>query len=366
METKERIKSFDAFRGLVILLVVSYGHYWQFTPAGYYADGTSVFFTELTNKVTQFSFSYTYSMMEFLFLLSGFQMYKYFAIIRDNQLGFFGFMKKRIKRLYPLYFLSTVVMIIGLMVYPAVTGELWYDRRAEGYLIIKNLLMIQTWNTDQSTINGPLWFVSVLVFCLILFYVISRIASRVKDGFWLMGIPVVIGIMFSTSGLPWPLLNPSMCRGYLAFFLGVIVASFAFRIKRKTANIFSLTAVSCYILYQIFGRSLIYEQTPIISRSLPALFMLYIPLILLVIHNPAADKIIGNKVFCSLGAVSYALYTLNFPFYIWLEIYNRAAGVNLLYGKDYMYWLMPVIQVCLAVLIHNLIEKPICKKTDKI
>lgn len=43
METKGRIKSFDAFRGLVILLVVSYGHYWQFTPAGYYADGTSLF-----------------------------------------------------------------------------------------------------------------------------------------------------------------------------------------------------------------------------------------------------------------------------------------------------------------------------------
>ena len=92
METKGRIKSFDAFRGLVILLVVSYGHYWQFTPAGYYADGTSLFFTELTNKVTQFSFSYTYSMMEFLFLLSGFQMFKYFELIKDNDLGFLDFM----------------------------------------------------------------------------------------------------------------------------------------------------------------------------------------------------------------------------------------------------------------------------------
>ncbi len=366
MESKDRIKSFDAFKGLIILLVVTFGHYWQFTPAGYYADGTSLFFTELTNKVTQFSFSYTYSMMEFLLLLSGFQMFKYFSIIRDDQLGFFGFMKKRVKRLYPLYFLSTIAMVLGLMIYPLVANEFWYERRAEGYLIIKNLLMIQTWNTDSSTINGPLWFVSVLAFCLILFYVISRLASKVKDGLWLMGIPVVIGIAFFTSGLPWPLLNQSMCRGYIAFFLGVLVAGFANKIKRKNANIYSCIAISCYILLQVFGRKLIYDDTPLLSRSLPALFMLYIPLILLVIHNPVIDKIIGNKVFCGLGAISYALYTLNFPFYIWLEIYNRGAGVNIPYGKVYMYWIMPVIQIGLAVLIHFFIEKPIYKRIEKI
>ena len=47
METKGRIKSFDAFRGFVILLVVTYGHYWQFTPAGYYADGTGEFISKM-------------------------------------------------------------------------------------------------------------------------------------------------------------------------------------------------------------------------------------------------------------------------------------------------------------------------------
>jgi peptidoglycan/LPS O-acetylase OafA/YrhL len=366
METKGRIKSFDAFRGIVILLVVSYGHYWQFTPAGYYADGTSLFFTELTNKVTQFSFSYTYSMMEFLFLLSGFKMFKYFELIKDNDLGFFDFMKKRFKRLYPLYFLSTIVMTIGLLIYLSIAGEPWYDRRAEGYHVIMNLLCIQTWNSDKSTINGPLWFVSVLVFCLILFYVISRIASKVKDGLWLMGIPVVIGILFTTSGQPWPLLNSSMCRGYIAFFLGVLVVSFAYKIKRRNANIYSCTAIVLYILYQIFGRTYIYEETPLLSRSLPALFMLYIPLILLVVRNPFLDKIIGNKVFCSLGVISYALYTLNFPFYLWLEIYNLFAGVDLPYGKTQMYWIMPVVQIGLAVLIYFFVEKPINKSLEKV
>ena len=366
METKGRIKSFDAFRGLVILLVVTYGHYWQFTPAGYYADGTNEFLREVTNKVTQFSFSYTYSMMEFLFLLSGFQMFKYFALIRDNDLGFFDFMKKRFKRLYPLYFISTIVMTIGLVIYPSIAGDLWYERRAEGIHIIKNLLCIQTWNSDQSTINGPLWFVSVLVFCLILFYVISRAASKVRDGLWLMGIPVIAGILFSTSGLPWPLLNPQMCRGYIAFFLGVLVASFAYKIKRMNANIYSCTALVLYILYQIFGKTLIYDQTPLLSRSLPALFMVYIPLILLVVHNPFLDKIIGNKVFSSLGLISYALYTLNFPFYVWLEIYNLFAGIDLPYGKTQMYWMLPAIQIGLAVLIYFFVEKPIYKKLEKV
>ena len=194
---------------------------------------------------------------------------------------------------------------------------------------------------------------------------LPQIATE-KAGIIKSGIPVVIGIAFFTSGLPWPLLNQSMCRGYIAFFLGVLVAGFANKIKRKNANIYSCIAISCYILLQVFGRKLIYDDTPLLSRSLPALFMLYIPLILLVIHNPVIDKIIGNKVFCGLGAISYALYTLNFPFYIWMEIYNRGAGVNIPYGKVYMYWIMPVIQIGLAVLIHFFIEKPICKRIEKI
>lgn len=366
MEAKGRIRSFDAFRGLVILLVVTIGHYWQFTPAEYYADGTNAFTRELTNVISQCSFRYTYSMMEFLFLLSGFQMYKYYDIIREGNIGFLGYMKKRMKRLYPLYLITTVIMTAGLIVYQKIAQEDWYSRRAEGYLVMKNLLCVQSWNSDASSINGPLWFVSVLVFCVILFYVLSRLSLKVKDGIWLMGIPVAVGILFSTAGSPWPFLNQLMCRGYLGFFLGVILASFAHKISRKSANIYACAAITLFTLYMIFGRSMIYDSTVLLSRSLPALFLLYIPLVLLVIHNPLLDKIIGNRVFCGLGKISYSLYTINFPFYIWVEIFNKTGNWKLPYGKTHMYWVMAGVQIVLAVLIYNFIEKPLYKKLEKI
>ena len=121
-----------------------------------------------------------YLWVEFFFALSGFILtHVYGSRVRElwTRKGYFGFLKSRLLRLYPLHLfllLLIILLVIGTRTAAHFGGYLSiYDRvyhpmiDAKGFVL--SLLLVQGWNTlNYLTWNGVAWFVSVeFALCLL-------------------------------------------------------------------------------------------------------------------------------------------------------------------------------------------------------
>ena len=357
------MKSFDALKGFSVLLVVIWGHYWQFTPAGYWCEETIPWLSKITNQITQLSFK-TYSFMAFMLMISGFQLVAQYQRIADGKVRFSDYLKKRIYRLFPLTVISTVVMVIGLVLHSSLIGEAWYGTAVNGRYIVENLLNIQAWGNTVHTLNGPLWYVSVYFFCCILYFALIRLGEKINTRYIIMATPIVIGIFFGDKNMDKLLLNADMCRGYIGFFAGVLLAYVAGKLSEKQMRIYAVAALLCYAVFRDYCEEAIFSGN-MLDQVLPAICFLFAPILLLLYSSEKLDRIVGNKVFAGLGKVSYGLYVWNFPFYLWMAVWGNVFGWKVPYGLDYMYWIMPMIQILIAVLTYNFVEKPIYKCLNK-
>ncbi len=350
MEKKKYVKAYDTLKGLAVLITVTIGHYWQFTPAGYYADGSNVKWVEFTNKITQLAFSKSHSLMELLLMISGFQLFAYYERINSDKISFGEYFKKRAARLIPIAAISSIIMYIGAALYVNTFNEYWCNTVPSPANLLENIFLIQSWVNNYHSLNGPLWYVSVYFFCTLLFYFLARINKR-HGGLFFMALPIVLGIGLMNAGSTKVLMNGDMCRGYIAFFMGVLVAYFCEKMSKKQVACISITAlVSFTLIYSSLG-AYVYSGE-VHNKVLLALVLLYAPILMIVTRFPLIDMIIGNPGISWLGKVSYELCALNFPFYLWVEFFNRKYKWNIPYGKVPAYYIQLIIQVLLAVAIH--------------
>lgn len=361
MDEKRYIKSFDSLKGIAVLLAVTIGHYWQFTPAEYWCVGEQSWFTTLTNGLTHFSFKSTHTLMELLLMISGFQLFFQYEKIAEKQISFENYIKKRIVRLFPMPVISTIVMVFGLWKYNAITGEVWHGTEIRGRFIVENLLNIQAWGNTFHTLNGPLWYVSVYFFCCILYFALVRIGEKINLKHLIMVVPILVGIFLSDKGLDKILLNADMCRGYIGFFSGVMVAYFVKTVSKKKLYYYSIVSIIGYIIFYKFCNGSMYTDNTL-DKVLPVIAFFYTPLLILLSTNKTVDSIIGNKVLEGLGKISYSLYVWNFPFYLWVAVIEKGYQLQIPYSLNYMYWIMTAIQILIAIGSYFFIEKPIYKK----
>ena len=361
MEERKYIKSFDSLKGIAVLLAVTIGHYWQFTPAEYWCIGENTWFTKLTNDMTQFSFKHTHTLMELLLMISGFQLCYQYEKIAEKKITFGSYLRKRVVRLFPMTVISTLVMVFGLWKYNALMGANWYGVEIRGRFIVENLLNIQSWGNTFHTLNGPLWYVSVYFFCCILYFALVRLGEKWNIRYFIMGVPVILGIFWGDKGYNKVLINSDMCRGYIGFFAGVVVACIIKNVAKKKLYYYSVVSLIGYVMYYKFCNSSMYTDN-MLDKVLTVIMFFYTPLLILLSQNKIMDKIVGNKVLAGLGKISYSLYVWNFPFYVWLAVIENSFQLKIPYSNNYMYWVMAMAQILLAVCSYFLIEKPIYKK----
>jgi peptidoglycan/LPS O-acetylase OafA/YrhL len=180
-----------------------------------------------------------YLWVEFFFALSGFILtHVYGARTRElwTRKGYFGFLKSRLLRLYPLH-LFLLLLILGLVVSTRIAGHLGgyasiYDRVYHPMVDVKgfflSLFLVQGWNTlNYLTWNGVAWFVSVeFALCLVFPVFLKLQDGGVWRGFGLIAAGVA-GMMLllanSEHGLDLTYHN-GILRGLVDFSIGVGMA----------------------------------------------------------------------------------------------------------------------------------------------
>lgn len=225
----ERKYSLDVLRIIATILII-FHHYGQVT--GLYLEGHINYWNG------RFYFGYV---VEFFFLLSGYFMYRYIGKI-TNGLTFKKFFLPRALRLLPLVFISGVTYEVLLGIYQKVCGGDWFGVSITVWGVIINALGVQDgWAFANPMVNNPTWYISVLLLCYIVFYLLTYLGKRWQiPHTYLFVFMVLLGCGAQTYGLNLPFLNGSSCRGYYAFFFGVLLAEWLEKLNaaKKSQNIY--------------------------------------------------------------------------------------------------------------------------------
>lgn len=206
VEINKRFKALDGLRGICVLLIACVYHYGIIFESKYRL--------ELGQYLT-----------ELMFMVSGYlAFHSYYHKISDGEVSIESFAKKRINRLYPGVVVSLIVMLVGQSIYIHYHGTYWVTDGNDLWHFLLVSLGIHMWIESKPAINGPAWFVSVLVLMDLLFYVSVKMEKR--TGKLIMALPIIVGLIIESVGSSYPLINSWISRGMYSFFAGVVLALF--------------------------------------------------------------------------------------------------------------------------------------------
>jgi peptidoglycan/LPS O-acetylase OafA/YrhL len=208
--------SLDAIRGVAAMIVVLY--HWQFF---YYAN--DIYVQDGYEKTAlpwynYLSIFYADGMVavDLFFLLSGFIFFWLYAgRIATRQINFRKFIIYRVSRLYPIHFVTLVLVAVLQWLMLRNVGHYFIIQYNDSYHFLLNLLFIQNWGFEKGpSFNGPSWSVSVEVFLYFLFFIICYLKLEKKKLLLFLLIPLGAFLQYYYSLIG---------KGMFTFFLGGLV-----------------------------------------------------------------------------------------------------------------------------------------------
>jgi len=369
------LDSFNGLRGIAACIVVI-GHlltYWVGDPKG---STFPVFGLDYLSAVSLF------------FVISGFTLVSIYD--KDDQVPFSAagsiktFLRRRVARLLPLYFLGLVLDIAVLVVYfPPIAWAL-------GVPIA--LLGLQSWTCGQAIVwNGPLWTVSAFFWCYLSFpWLLRRLRAHrlcVLQGLLVL----VLTICFALPSIWMPLMgwNTALCLHTLFVFrlpqfvagtiAGLLVRQAPLKSPRWALWISTGLLVASVVACAVGTGVRTGSERWVFSNIYPlfaeffttTLFVVF----LMALSSPRVKdslvaKFLSSRPLTYLGDISYALYCTHWPVLVWSAWSVAAKGVSkdaVPVQTDPLGWfffptwaivvLLPVALV-VAAIAHHILERP--------
>ena len=119
-----------------------------------------------------------------------------------------AFMWKKIRKIYPMYFLTTAFCFLFYRLPNIVAAGDWTALAAQGKTVLANLLMVQSWLGIES-LNGVAWFLATLIFLYPLslpgMWVLNKLGNRRFPVLWLGGLFGGLMVVITVyCRLTWP------------------------------------------------------------------------------------------------------------------------------------------------------------------
>lgn len=314
--------------------------------------------------------------VELFFIISGILfIHAYYpkigkSILGKEQLTFDHFLINRIIRIYPVAILTASVMFLTECILYSTYNPIW-----RGNIGLDNLML--NWIFGGGTVlqipyavNGPAWYLSVLMGCYVLAYPLSVLHKKTSIYFlWML--PICFGIVFVCNNYHIAFISHDWGRGLVAFFEGCIFEFMRQKITltAKSKKIFQL--MSLIIILGSFGY--MYSQTNsyklIHSLTLYHDFYIFPALIFLVINCQWINKVCSNKVIRELGNISYGIYLWNFPIFAIIFLILRLFHIAPSTVTNHWFIIWSVIlltHIIVGLLSYHAYEKIIVSKLKKL
>lgn len=268
------------------------------------------------------------------------------------------FMKKRIFKIYPVYFLSLLAAIFVMGCY---------------YLALPfDLLLLQSWIPQAKFFfsgNSVSWFVSSLFFSYLMFIPLQRALSMRHNAFIkLFGLGIVIYIVIAAfipehlvKGIIY--INPVM--ELPAFVIGMLIWHFFGRSSRLDANsdknilCLQVAAIILSIIFIYLFRYVNPRWTLASFWWLPNAFLLTI-LLLSEGKSTPINHVLSLRIFRFIGNISFTFYLFHtIVIAIYRQVITRTA-IDIPFFPSSLVCL--TLTLAIAYILHYYVELPIARK----
>ncbi len=276
------------------------------------------------------------------FIISGLlTAFHYRKELLENHCRFRPFIRKQIFKIYPLYLLSNVVV----MLLPGREITL-------GQTLATACLMAG--GKPYVPYNQPAWFLCVLMFCYLLYYLTGTLSRRHSGlylplcGFFMLG-----GMLLMKLAWNIPFLSCTYGEGYFNFFLGVLfweaVRSPAIGRKKVLAAACTILSVAA-VCIAYFGLA----DTPGEMRW--NITIICLSFICLALYAKPLTKLLEVPPLRALGTCSFSVYLWHVPFAMWFLLLERRLGLRIIDQRPNLI-LYLVLLMELSIVSHHILER---------
>lgn len=286
--------------------------------------------------------------VEFFFIISGFVVA--FQIQRKAMGSFRSWMLKRMSRILPMAALSIVAILavefVKMLLGKGTMPGLWN--------IVTSLTCTFVGGGVQLSslgVNNPLWYVSVLFICYAVLYTLTRLSKRIGIGTHYLYIAMVmLGLGIHYWGINLPFMNGQVSRGYVCFFLGMLL--YELYETHASRKIFVVSAiVSVLILLCILTNHFIDDMWAILTFLLfPAALFSFL----------GAEKLFAPKIFSILGGIAFEMYLWHVPFLLFYKSARPFIGIQAEITQAEMV-LFAVVLIVFCIPMTLFVEKTVGK-----
>ncbi|MBR6721936.1 acyltransferase [bacterium] len=292
--------------------------------------------------------------MDAFFILSGFLLYYLYSDKLQNLSiqTIKDFYLKRIKRIYPHYILSTIIISI-------MAGVVWWAVPIEVFCLQGFFPSL-----FNKMGNGGTWFISCLMVCYLLFPFLIDLIKQIRKEILVIILLYFTMIYFNCLiidlKIKWVALYIHPIYRLLEFVIGMIVGKLFCTKPRLDSIKASIISIIGFVL--LFGLVPVLYKSNFINhikfaQNYPLYCVLTIPIFsgliysLASIKNKFIDIIAQNKLIKLFSA-------LTFPFFIWqgvAQILTRIVVKNYLLD-EYPFMLYFVITLLLSIILYMMID----------
>lgn len=354
----KRLHSLDAARGIAALAVVVW--HWQhmyLIGGGTLDDRTIQPFYNLLFPL----YHWGWLAVEFFFTLSGFVFFwLYGQRINGKSLGLGGFSLARFSRLYPLHFITLLIIAVLQVNLMAKGHDSFVYGGANWPNFVLNLLFLQYF-APGWTFNGPEWSVGVEIILYALFFLYCRL---LKPG-WIVPLLACTAIGLWVMTTQW-----ALGRGIIGFFAGGVVYEAWRRLRDRPAMapfVTPLTAVTAALWVYTIIEAKFHPLTSMLDSLnvtgwwwVEMSFRLgLVPLTVLALALHESHGARFWQKLSPIGDLTYALYLWHFPLQLAIASAVMLGGVPLAPIQTPLGFLaFFAVLIAISIASYRFIERP--------
>lgn len=292
------------------------------------------------------------NLVELFFIISGICAFRWIDGVDKNS-SFAKFYANRVRRLLPIMILSILVDAAMCTFFSNIFNVAMGSNNINLKNIIVSCLGVQAgWIFENPMINNPVWYISVLLLCYIIFFIITKLSKKIKISPYFAYVTMVfVGFATMKLQLERPFLNEYTYRGYICFFEGVLLGTILNN-KKDIINKISIFAIIPFVIGVVAYLNNFHVYYMLV-------FLMW-PSIIILLKNSVFEKIVNHSFWSSMAKISYDTYVWHCPI---LHLVLGIAVVNNI--KCYnMVWFMILILLIVIVLggmSYKYLEQPIQK-----
>lgn len=301
-----------------------------------------------------------HSLVSVMFLMSG--ILYYFTThqkVINNQTTFKNFALKKVKKFLPLVAITTLFIYILNFAYcqNISNGVDWIFASRNPFDLIISIICGggRTIFGLPFVNNGPLWFLNVLLFCLLLAYPISKSKKNAPILFSLMFIYGFAMLAFTKEdySVSYPFFTHFLGEGVLAFYFGILLGYlFAYIKKYKKAKIIS-KSISGVSVIAIIVFAIFYPLDTWENNYIWLTLFFYAPILILLFDIKPLEKLCAHQGVKHAGNMSFHIYAWNYPiafcFYFPFALLHDSERLRWPDSMDSWWFLLIFLLIHLAI-----------------